>query len=434
MAVPSEVRPHLDLLDAVVVIVGITVGVGIFETAPVVAGCAGSVVVLLSLWALGGLLSLCGALTWAELATAWPRRGGEVVYLERAYGPWAGFLAGWAQAVVVRPGSVAAMAFPAARYGAVALGLDPTASAVPLALAAVILVTALNAAGLRTGPRAGRVVTAAKVLGLGAVVLCGAAALALGAGPPPSPEDGGPADLVLALILVLFTFGGWNEVAYVAAEVDEPSRNLFRSLTVGVGLVTLLYLAVNGAYLGALGLAGTAASKAVAAETVAAVVPGGAASAVAALVCLSALGAVNGLVFTGARVGAALGERHGWFAPLAASSPRTGVPAAALVVQGMLACLIVVLTGTFTGVVVYTTTVVWLVFLGAGLALFVLRRTEPDAPRPRPVPLYPLTPVVFCLSCVVLVHGAAVYDPRGTLVSLAVVALGLPLWWARPRT
>ncbi len=308
-------KKQLSLFDSTCLIVGIIIGAGIYEVVPDVAKGAPYWWAFLGIWILGGLISLCGALGYAELATTYPKEGGDYVYLSRAYGRWAGFLFGWLQLAVVRPGDIAAMAFVFARYAQTIYDPFPHAmapydlmpikalavQAVPwsllfYALAAVAILTGINVVGVPQGKWTQNLLTTTKALGLLAIV---AVALA-GPGSPPSSAIAHSRPLSLALILVLFTFGGWNEMAYVAAEVKNPSRNIVRSLVLGTLAVTILYLLVNWAFLYTLGLTGVANSQAIAADTVSTMLPKFGAAFISALICISALGATNGLIFTGA--------------------------------------------------------------------------------------------------------------------------------------
>ena len=295
----------LTLFDSTCLIVGIIVGAGIYQTAPDVARGVGGAWGVLAIWLCGGALSLCGALGYAELATAYPREGGDYVYLGRAYGRWAGFLFGWAQLSVVRPGDIAVMAFV---FGTYARSLyEPFAgSELFYAVAAVVLLTVINALGVREGKWTQNLLTILKLLGLLAIV----GVAFVGTPAPAAREPAGPLPVSLALILVLFTFGGWNEMAYVAAEVKDSRRNIVRALVIGTAAVTVLYLLVNAAFLHSLGYAGLTQSRAVAADTVAAVFPETGRRLISALICVSALGALNGLIFTGARISYAMGAEH----------------------------------------------------------------------------------------------------------------------------
>ena len=284
---------------------------------------------VLAIWAAGGLLSLCGALGYAELASAYPRQGGDYVYLSRAYGRWAGFLFGWTQLTVVRPGDIAVMAFAFATYARTVYdpfaGLPVGFGQTMYAVGATVLLTAINILGVREGKWAQNVLTVVKALGLLAIV---GVAMSVPRGAPSSGHFD-PLPLSVAMILVLFTYGGWNEMAYVAAEVKRPQRNIIRALVLGTTAVTVLYLMVNGAFLYALGHIGVATSEAVASDAVSAVFPRVAGRAVSVLVCLSALGAVNGLIFAGARISYAVGAEHRPLRLLGKWHPRTGTPVGA---------------------------------------------------------------------------------------------------------
>jgi len=427
---PSQ---QLSLFDSTCLIVGIIIGAGIYQMAPDIAKGAGSAWGVLAIWVLGGLLSLCGALSYAELATAYPQEGGDYVYLGRAYGKWAGFLFGWAQMAVVRPGDIAVMAFAFATY-ACAIWNPLAGTAFPYgerayAVAATVALTLVNALGVREGKWTQDLLTIVKAAGL--LLIVGAACFSQPASAPAEPA--GRLPFSLALIFVLFTYGGWNEMAYVAGEVRNPRRNIVRALALGMGAVTALYLMVNGAFLHVLGYAGLASSKAVATDTVTAEVARAGGVLVSALICVSALGAVNGLVFTGARISYAVGTDHRLFRWLGRWHPRFGTPAAALLVQGAIAVTLIVALGSFVNAVLYTAAVVYSFYLGSSLAVIVLRFKEPRVERPYRVLGYPVTPLVFASVCAFLIYSAVVYKPWIALWSCGLLLLGLPLWLASNR-
>ena len=422
-------KKELSLLDSTCLIVGIIVGVGIYQMAPDIAKGTASAWGVLGIWLAGGVLSLCGALGYAELASAWPREGGDYVYLTRAYGRWAGFLFGWIQLVIVRPGDIAVVAFAFATYGAALYDPLPSAErSVTLRLyacAAVAALTAINILGVKAGKWAQNVLAIVKALGLLAIV--GVAVLAP-AGRPVA-EAFGPLPWSLALIFVLFTFGGWNEMAYVAAEVRNPSRNIVRALVLGTAAVTALYLLVNGAFLYTLGYGGLAASKAVAADSIATVFPEVGGRLISALVCVSALGAVNGLVFTGARISYAVGAEHRAFRAVGQWHPRTGTPVRALLLQGGIAMTLILVLGSFVGAILYTAAPVYLFYLATSLAVVVLRLKEPGVERPYRVTAYPLPIIVFSAACAFLIYSAVDYKPWVAVGSGAILLLGLPIYW-----
>lgn len=427
---PSAVpKRQLTLFDSTCIIVGIIIGAGIYKTAPDVANAAGGWWGVLLIWLVGGLLSLFGALAYAELATAYPREGGDYVYLTRAYGPWAGFLFGWVQLAVVRPGDIALMAFA---FGAYAITIfDPLAqSSFPhmeqvYACAAVAILTAINVLGVQGGKWTQNLLTVVKAIGLLAIV-----AVALIAPRPESTAQ--PAFALpwnLALILVMFTFGGWNEMAYVAAEVKNPKRNIVRALVMGTVSVTVLYLMLNAAFLYMLGYEGLAGSKAVANDAVSTAFPKIGAGLISVLVCISALGAVNGLIFTGARISYAVGADHRAFRPLGQWDSETGTPLRALILQGFLAIVLIITLASFGDTIIYTAGPVYLFYLATNSAVFVLRWKEPKTERPYRVSLYPVATLIFCAVCGYLIYSAVVYRPWIAAAALSILVLGLPIYW-----
>ncbi|MBI1733497.1 MAG: amino acid permease, partial [Gammaproteobacteria bacterium] len=259
-------RRQLTLLDCVSIILGIVIGAGIYETTPLIAAALPGPVTFMLVWLLGGLLSLAGALCYAELATTYPGEGGDYLYLRRAYGGVAGFLFAWMEFWVVQPANIGAMAFIFARYWGQLVPSQSGGGGLLAAATAVIILTLMNVLGVRGGKYTQNALTAAKVAGLAAVIAAGFLA------PGTRAEDAGAPliepDPGLALILVLFAYGGWRNISYVAAEVIEPDRNLLRALVRGVLGITIIYVAVNLAYLNVLGYAGTRASQSIATDVV----------------------------------------------------------------------------------------------------------------------------------------------------------------------
>lgn len=426
-------KKELSLFDSTCIIVGIIIGVGIYQMAPDIAKGAYCWWGVLLIWLSGGLISLFGALGYAELATAYPQEGGDYVYLSRAYGRWAGYLFGWIQLAIVRPGDIAVMAFAFAMYARTIY--DPLANyqfsysqRIYAAIATVIL-TAINILGVKEGKWTQNILTIVKALGLLAIV--GVAVVAPQGSPIPKPFE--PFPISLALIFVLFTFGGWNEMAYVAAEVKNPRRNIVRALVLGSVAVTVLYLLVNGAFLYTLGYAGLVTSQAVATDCVSTVFPEIGGGLISALVCISALGALNGLVFTGARISYAMGSEHRAFGILGRWHGRTGAPVWSLLVQGTIAVAIIVIFGSFVDTILYTATAVYAFYLATSLSVIVLRYKEPQAERPYRVTGYPVTTLIFCAVCAFLIYSAVSYawdEKRGSLILLlAVLSVGVFLYW-----
>src|SRR3990172_6131144 len=324
---------QLGFFDAVCMMVGIVIGVGIYESPPRVAANVSDPTALLMAWALGGVLAFIGALCYAELATAYPRSGGDYVYLSRAYGSWVGFLYGWAELLVIRTGSIAAMAFVFSDYMTRLAPLGPRS---PVLYAAIIVgrLSLVNVLGVREGKWTQNALTVSRVLGLSTIAVIGVVSPFSGDPRPPMVHDSS-GSFALAMIFVLWTYGGWNENAYVAAEVKDPQPNILRSLLLGTSLVTLIYLGVNWAFLYGLGFDRLRSSQAAAADLVAAPLGSAGEKLMVTLVAVSALGAVNGQIFTGARIGYALGRDHSALSRLGVWDQRLGTPAWALIAQGL---------------------------------------------------------------------------------------------------
>ncbi|MFC1738496.1 APC family permease [Planctomycetota bacterium] len=422
-------RKQLSLLDSTCIIVGIIIGAGIYETAPTVAASMGGWAGTLSIWLIGGLLALVGALCYAELATAYPYEGGDYIYLNRAYGTWAGYLFGWSQLIIIRPGDIALMAFIFARY---AQNLYPFPNANLIFPAAIVVIlTLINILGVKQGKWTQNILTVLKALGLLAVIIAGL--LAPQTHQPAEPKPFTMPGLQLALILMLFTYGGFNEVAYIAAELKNPHRNILRSLVLGTTLVTVLYLLANSAFLYALGYTRMVDSQAVAVDTISVAFPEIAGKAISILICISTLGAVNGLIFTGARISYAMGTEHVVFRVLGKWSQRFGTPVWALALQGCISLTIVLMAGSFIDTILYTAPVVWLFFLATGLSLFILRRKEPWTLRPYKVTAYPAIPMIFCACCVFMLYSCISYafanKPIGLIISSSTLLVGALLYF-----
>jgi amino acid transporter len=445
----------LGLWDAVSIIVGIVVGTAIFRaTAPVFDG-AGGPCAALGLWVGGAVLTLCGALTYAELATTYPRDGGDYEYLRRAFGPWCGFLFAWVQLTAVISGNIAIMAYAFADYG-VRLWPAVKEQAIWLTLAPVVVLSLLNAAGVVAGKAAQNLLTSAKVLGLAAVVVAALFAGGGGAQEEAASAAGGEAraNWGLALVFVLYAYGGWGHAVFVAAEVRDERRNLPRSLVIALAGIALIYLAVNGAYLHVLGYEAVRRSATPAADVMEAICGPWGGRVVGGLVMLSALGAINGMILTGTRVYATWGEDYPAFGWLRAWNQKLGSPIHAILVQGIVAVLLILLVGTLTGhrwfdrvlesvgasglawekylggfevLVAGSAPVFWGFFFLGGLTAIVLRVKDRDVERPFVMPWYPLPALVFCASSLYMLWSSWDYARWLTLVGVVPLVIGAAL-------
>jgi amino acid transporter len=416
--------------DAIAVIVGGVIGAGIFRTPSIVAGNVPGEMAMILVWVAGGLVSAIGAMCYAELAAAYPHSGGDYHYITRAFGRNLGFLFAWARMAVIQTGSIATLAFVVGDYANEVLPIDGALAAAIYAGVAVVALTGLHTLGIEKGKWTQNVLTLAKTVGLLLVFLAGVT-LARHATPIPAGEVKASGSWGLAMIFVLFTFGGWNEAAYISAEVREPRRNMVRALLAGVGVITLVYVLVNIAYVHGLGLAAMAGSKAVAADLIRRSLGEPGARLVSLLIVISALGATSSTIFTGARTNYALGCDTPAFALIGRWSPRRNTPTAALLLQAAIALALVLLGALtrkgFETMVDYTVPVFWFFFLLAGLSVFVLRVKEPNAPRPFRVPLYPVTPALFCATCLYMLYSSLNHVGIGSLAGVVVLLAGVPV-------
>jgi amino acid transporter len=444
---------HLGLWDAISIIVGIVVGTSIFKTPQYVFANVDGPWQGMGCWVLGGVLALIGSLCYAELATTYPRSGGDYVYLTRAYGRCMGFLFGWAQLTVILTGSIGVMAYAFSDYAIAFWDLDQGWS-VWLALAAVLVLTVLNLLGVVFGKTVQNLLSVVKILGLVAIVVAG-----FGWGGEASLKAESPmnaAGFGLAMVFVLYAYGGWNDAAFVASEVRHRNRNMPLALILGTAGITLVYVLVNLGYLWGLGFEGVRTSSAPAADVAELAMGPWGAKAISLLVMLCALGAINGLIFTGSRIYVSMGTDHRLFGWLGRWNARRTVPIRSLVAQTVFAVLLVVTVGTATGremvdaalalvrldpmpwakyyggfdtLVAATAPVFWGFFLLTGFSLFILRAKDHDIKRPFSAPLYPLEPILFCGMCYFMLFSAIEYAEGLSLLGLVPVALGLPLYW-----
>lgn len=438
-AVAAEPPRTLTLGDAVAMIVGIVIGVGIFRAPAIVAGSVADAGVFFALWITGGVISLIGALCYAELGSAYPNAGGEYFFLRRAYGGALGFLFAWARMTVIQTGAIAAIAFVIGDYASQLWPLGDKSSAIYAAVA-IALITGLNIMGTTQGKWLQNVLTAVLALSMLGVVVAGltAAPAAVHAAVPAS-EPGAPLFSGLALIFILLTYGGWNEAAYLTGEMRDAKRGIVRALVMGIIIITLLYLLINLAYFNVLGLAGIRDSKAVATDLMQATWGSAGAIVLGAAVVAAALSTLNATVFTGARTNYALGRDYSWLSFMGRWNERSDSPVGALLVQGAIAMLLVLLASYtpdgFKTLVAYTAPAFWLFFLLTGISLFVLRRKPPVNADPFRVPLYPVTPLVFCAMCIYMLYSSVGYAMSldsgsiGATVGIGVLLAGLPLMY-----
>ena len=449
-----EPNPHhapLGVWDAGSLIIGIVIGASLFAVPADVFSNVPSATTGLLLWLAGGLLSLAGALCYCELATAYPRMGGDYVYLTRAYGPGTGFVFGWMRLTVIVPANIGAMAFVFADHAGRLLAMRD--AAVVLAAGAIAMLTAVNVIGGRSGTRVQNTLTVLKLIGLALIVIAGVWLAfrneSVFTAPPTAVSS--TTNYGLALVFILYAYGGWSDAAFVAAEVRDVRRNIPRALIVGLGIITAIYVAVNFAYVAGLGLDGVRSSRTPAAELLErAWGPIGEAG-ISVIVMVSTLAAINGMLYSGARLTASLGSEHRILSVLGNWDPRRGAPVRALLVNGGLSLLLVWLCGTPSGkavldacvswtgqratswkpgdggfhtLVTGTAPTFWLFFCLTAAAVPLLRWREPQIERPFRCGVA-VTPPLFCATSVYMLWSSVLYAWELALLGVGVLLAGV---------
>jgi APA family basic amino acid/polyamine antiporter len=423
------------LLNAVAVSIGITIGSGIFRVPATVAGLLhdpGSVIVC---WVLGGVIALCGALSYAELAAALPRSGGMFAYILEGFGPLPAFLFGWAELTVVRAAALGAIATIFAEYLGYFVPLTP-AQVREVAALTIVLVGVLNYIGVRRAAAVLSLTTYAKYAAV--LALAFLAVTAVGASSahfvPMWSAVPSLSLIATALIPVMWTYDGWADLAFIGGEISNPQRTLPRALIAGCLSVALVYLLINLAFIYVLPLPQMAGSKLIA-TTVATRIPllaGVGTGLIAGLVMLATFSGLNGSMMVGARVFFAMGDRGLFFRAVARISPRFDSPSVAIAICTALG-VVYVLQNDFAQLADKFILGIWPFYALTVAAVFVLRRRRPDLPRPYRVWGYPFVPAVFLLASAGMVVNALVTDPVNTGVTLLIIAVGFPVYWLRGR-
>jgi len=434
----------MSIIDAICVVVAIVVGSLVFLAPKIVAWNTAGPLEMMLTWIAGGFFCLCGALCYAELATSYPKIGGEYVYITRAFGRMTGFGFVWARTTVIQTGSIAMLAYVFGNYAAGELKMGEYGPMI-MAIVATVVLTIVNVIGLRPEKWIINLLTIAKVIGVLAI-----AAIGLTASPNASAEaattapaiEGNPGAIGLAMVFVLLTYGGWNEAAYIAGELKGKRRNMIWVLVGSIVLITAIYLLINLAYLRMLGFEGMRHSKSLATDTVRNALgqwADGGSVAVTVLVAVSALAAMDGCMFTGSRAICALGEDYAAFRPLGKWHQRFKTPANALIAQSSIAAVLIILPSLgwgigelvgsgFRAAADYTAPVFWTFLLLVGAAVIILRDKDPDRERPFRVPGYPFTVIIFVNMCGYMLYSAIMYTKTGALIGLGVLLAGVPIY------
>lgn len=420
-------------MTAIAVLIGSTIGSGIFRTPAVIAGRVPEPLAMLGVWVLAGFLVLCGALTYAELAAMFPRTGGVLIFLREGFGKFPAFLFGWTELVIVRASALGAIATVFAEYLMRSLGLNPelpehAGTVHYLAAIAIAVTAAFNYVGVRWSALVLNLTTGTKYAALALLVL-----LAFVAGHGDFShyvETGGALDVRLfglALVSVLWAYDGWADLSFVSGEVRDPQRNLPRALVLGTLAIVAIYLAANAAYLYLMPIGQMAASPLVAADAAQAIVGRAGVGLVAVVVMISTFGTLAGSMLTGPRIFYAMAEEGLFFRGIARIHPRFKTPSTSILMTSALG-IGFVLVRTFEQLSDAFVLGIWPFYALAAAAVFVLRRTRPDLPRPVRTWGYPVVPLLFLLSAA-LILGNALLTDRNALIPFGVIAAGVPAYW-----
>src|SRR3989441_6897316 len=431
---------RLGLFSGTMAVVGGIIGGGIFRTPAVVAERVGSAGLALAAWLLGGVVALIGASCYGELGQRRPRAGGGYVYLRETWGPLPAFLYGWTLLLVIATGAIAAVAVTFANY-ALALADLPQPLTVPVAVGAIVLVSAVNYVGVKPAAITQNIFTILKLVALAALIAAGLVAVPSTALYRPLPPITAPTGwwevgvaMGAGLVPILFTYGGWQQTNFIAEEIVDAERNLPRALVTGVAGVVVVYVLANVAYLRVLGPAGLAASTAPAADVMRALLGPAGGTLIAAGIAVSTFGFLNLVILVTPRVLQAMAADGVFFPRLAELHPVHRTPAAAILVQAGWAVVLTV-SGTFGQLVDYVAFGDWIFFGLTAAGLFIYRARErraglePSPPRAVRGPGYAWTPGVFVVAAGYVVASSVGANPRNAAIGTGLILLGVPLYY-----
>src|SRR3989475_1732814 len=433
---PTDLKRELGLFDAVMINAGTMIASAIFIVPATVAAAVQGSAVMTLVWVIGGVVSLLGALSIAELAAAYPEAGGQYAYLREAYGTIWAFLYGWANFAVINTASIAAIAVGFARY--IGFFVPLTEPAIPfVALGSIVALTPLNCRGVRPGATTQNVLTTLKIAALVAIIVT---SFVLPGGAPSHFQPLWPAGALggggghwigpfgVAMVAGLWAYDGWIETTYVGSEIVDPGRNIPRSIILSTVIVIALYVLASVAYAYVLSPEGMAASKLVASDVAKVTMGTFGAGFVVIAILISTLGANNGIILTAARIPYAMARGGMFFQSQGRVHSRYGTPTVALVTQGVIASILTAF-GTYDQLFTYVVFAQFVFYALSASAVIRLRQKAPQVARPYRTWGYPVTPIVFIAFAVWLVYNTIVETPKDSAIGAVLILLGLPGYW-----
>jgi len=427
-----KLKRVLSLLDATMINAGGIIGSGIFMVPATVAMFTGSASLFFMVWIAGGIVSLFGALSVAELGAAMPRAGGQYVYLSEAYGPVWGYLYGWSAVAVINTASIAAVGVAFSEYLRFFFPITDV-SIKGIAVATIVLLTIINILDVKSGARFQNVFTISKLGAIFGIIILGLV-MEGGSNQNLSPffSDQSFTELVgplgLAMVSVLWTFDGWIFITYVAGEVKNPGRNIPLSLIFCMLIVVTIYLLLNYVLIYTLGFTGMNGSDLVVSDAASVFLGNKGAAIVTLIILISLIGANNGFVLTSARINYAMAKDKLFFYQASQIHPRFKSPANALIIQCVWASLLT-FTGTFNQLITYIIFASWIFYGMSAGAVIILRNKKPDMERPYKTPVYPWIPIIFILFAIFLTINTIIEAPRDAAIGAGIILAGLPMYY-----
>lgn len=428
----AKLAKELTLYGLTMVAIGAAIGSGIFLTPSDIAKSVPSPVTIMVVWIVGGIVSLAGALSFSELSTRFPQAGGVYVFLKEAYGDWVGFLYGWSYLLVITSGAIAGIALAFATYLGYFIPMSPHWQTAAGAIA-IAMVTVINILRAKYGEFFSNIFTALKILGVCFIIFAGIFFRApvnsfTGLSLSNLSWTGTLPAFGVALIGVLWSYGGWQYTSFLAAEVNNPEKKVPRAMITGAAVVVVIYILINISYMSLMTIPEISGSDRVASAAVSRIFPFGGAI-VAATIAISTLGTIGAYTLTSPRIYYAMAEDKIFFRKLSEVHPKFQTPVNAVVLQGVWSILLLLFWGTFADLVTYSTFADWIFFSMGAFALFIFRRRDPQSGPGYRTPLYPITPLFFFIVSTWFVVNTMISLPVQSGAGLGIILIGLPVYF-----
>lgn len=427
----TKLAKELTLYGLVMVAIGSCIGSGIFVTPSQIAGLVPSPLLILVVWAIGGVITLTGALTFGELGSIFPQAGGIYIFLKEAYGGWLGFLYGWAYLLIITSGSIAVLSLAFSYYLSFFIPMNDTWK-ILTSIIAISVLTTLNVLRAKFGETFSNIFTGLKILGIliiiGVGLFYGNSELSFKGFGLSSSGNTGLSSFGIALVGVLFSYGGWQHASFLAGETKNPSKNVPIAMITGAIVVTIIYLLVNMSYMLLLPISTIASSQKVAAEAVSTILPFGG-MLVAAIIAVSTLGTIGIYTLSAPRIYYAMAEDGLFFKSIAKVHPVFKTPVNAIIVQSIWAIVLLLFWGTFEDLITYTVSVEWIFFTLAAAGIFIFRKKLKNVERPYKTFGYPVTPLIFICINIWFVLNMMINKPLHMGIGIGFVLLGVPVYF-----